>query len=99
MNGEREREPTLHPLEQAARLIGAYAQTLSRESTICAHCSRESFTNWDEHLEAGELQRMIVKLRKLSRAGLPRIEPLNPTIITGPARTIFRIRAEKGELT
>ena len=66
---------TLHPLEQAARLIGAYAQTLSGESSVCPHCSRESFTDWPAHLEAAELRRMIAKLRKLSQAGLPRIEP------------------------
>ena len=53
-------------LAAAARLIEAHAQTLSRESTVCAHCSRESFTNWDEHLEAGELDRIVVKLRKLA---------------------------------
>ena len=83
MNGER--EPTLHPLEEAARLIEVHAQTLSRESTICAHCSRETFTDWPAHLEAAELQRMIVKLRKLSQAGLPRIEPAEHAIITAGA--------------
>ena len=65
---------TLHPLEQAARLIEAHAKTLSRESTVCPHCSRESFTNWDEHLEAGELDRIVVKLRKLADLAGNKIE-------------------------
>lgn len=72
-----------HPLEQAARLIEAHAQTLSREFTVCPHCSRASYTNWPEHQEEAELQRIAAKLRKLSQAGLP-----STSIIT-----------EKGELT
>lgn len=64
MNGER--EPTLHPLEQAARLIEAHAQTLSRESTVCPHCSRASYKDWPAHQEEAELQRIVIKLRKIS---------------------------------
>ena len=57
---------TLHPLEQAARLIEAHAQTLSREFTVCPHCSRASYTNWPDHQEEAELQRVVAKLRKLA---------------------------------
>jgi hypothetical protein len=55
-----------HPLEQAARLIEAHAKTLSREFTVCQHCSRASYTNWPDHQEEAELQRVVAKLRKLA---------------------------------